>query len=472
MIFIRANISLFIMVCATLLLWPVQTASACSCISSGPPCQAYWTTSAVFSGRVTEISSSNPDSESADVFGQRLVRFTQTEVYRGVTENTLEVLTGSGGGDCGYSFKVGESYLVYAYRNPKDNKLYASICSRTRLLSEATEDLDFIRGLAKTEGGGTIYGLVNSFRRVRTADGNQQPPGPLAGVAVTIEGSGKTLKLLTDVKGEFRSSSLPSGNYSVRVTAPEGLWPANTERKVKIEDKGCAALQFSLEPDTSLSGKVLDESGGPASKIMVDLMPSSLINDRAQSGNLFVQTDDEGRFEFRSIPPGEYYLGIRLSRIAEPTFAYPRTFYPSTQDLSRAEAITIGEGQNLQGYTIQLPQKLTPRRIEGIVLWPDGKPVPNAGICFEEVEYAEGALCFGGDARVGEDGRFSFTAFNGLRYIVRVHASVPGAGGSGQRHAEPVEVPANGNITNLRIVITEPNGTCPKCIRWTRKSGQ
>jgi hypothetical protein len=79
------------------------------------------------------------------------------------------------------------------------------------------------------------------------------------------------------------------------------------------------------------------------------------------------------------------------------------------------------------------------------------------------VEYAEGSLCFEGNAKVGEDGRFSFTLFEGMRYLVRSQVNVRGEG-SGQRHTKPVEVPANGDVSDIEIVISEPNGNCENVI--------
>ncbi len=32
-----------------------------------------------------------------------------------------------------------------------------------------------------------------------------------------------------------------------------------------------------------------------------------------------------------------------------------------------------------------------------------------------------------------------------------------------QRHAEPVAIPARGDVTNLVLVISEPGGTCERC---------
>src|SRR5262245_55689686 len=156
---------------ATLLFLPVTRTDvyACDCAGNRPPCEAYWEASAVFAGIVTNsslISVKDGDQQ----YQQRLVSFAIEEAFRGPHETSAEVITGVWDGDCGFGFIRGERYLVYAYTNPQDNKLYTSICQRTRALSEAGEDLQYIRGLSSAAHGALIYGEAQRYRR----DGEQE----------------------------------------------------------------------------------------------------------------------------------------------------------------------------------------------------------------------------------------------------------------------------------------------------------
>jgi hypothetical protein len=49
----------------------------------------------------------------------RVVRLSVGDVLAGVdgSQKEIEILTGYGGGDCGYQFQVGTEYVVYAYKN-------------------------------------------------------------------------------------------------------------------------------------------------------------------------------------------------------------------------------------------------------------------------------------------------------------------------------------------------------------------
>ena len=114
-------------------------ADACSCDSSGPPCQNAFQVDAVFIGTVQGISEIEGTAESP--YRRRLVTFTTPRVFRGRQGTTTQVMTGMDSGDCGYTFKRGMTYLVYAYQPPKGGTLTTGICSRTRPIEEASEDL-------------------------------------------------------------------------------------------------------------------------------------------------------------------------------------------------------------------------------------------------------------------------------------------------------------------------------------------
>ena len=88
---------------------------------------------AVFSGEVVEVIQ-NPQ------FFYVEVRFKVENSWKQVRTEELTIHTGRGGGDCGYNFEVGQSYLVYAYGSD-ETRLETNICQRTRKLADAEEDL-------------------------------------------------------------------------------------------------------------------------------------------------------------------------------------------------------------------------------------------------------------------------------------------------------------------------------------------
>lgn len=440
---------------------------ACSCIDSGLPCQAFWNTDAVFSGEVKEIIDPPPkemslaNGDKAYSYQQKKIRFAVEEGFRGVSgETTVEVTTGRGGGDCGYPFVSGEKYLVYAYKNKQTGEFHAGICSRTQLLANAAEDLQYFRSLATKPSGSTVSGFVVQTFPYKN-DAPYKNPQPLANIPVIIENSLNKSETKTDEKGAYWFWNLAAGEYEISIKSPDNLWGAETPQKIKVFDKGCARTLFYLQTKTFLSGRLLDKKSMPVTKTAVSLVPIEQLNNSKHYDLKTSFTDDRGRFEFRSIPDGKYYLGIRLSGISDALFPYPQTFYPGTLDLKKARIITITQGQILENYNLKLLKKLRVRHISGIVLNPDGTPAANASIGVNETEYFYSFYYFS-PAQTKADGTFSFDIIDGIRYLVKPVGYAPDTPAR-QRHAEPVELPKNGDVLNLKFVLTEPNGNCEKC---------
>jgi hypothetical protein len=202
-----------------------------------PACEAAWDPGAVFAGKVLTIERN----------ANQRVRFQILEPFRGATTSEIDVYTGGGGGDCGYSFIVGRSYLVYAYQGPGAPRLTTGICSRTRMLSQASEDLAYLRSVpANGALGATITGTVYD----RTRNVSKQPGavqlGTAASVGVVIECGGALFRSTTNADGRFSISGVPVGSCTPRLepSAEYSVWPASA---VEIRDpRGCADVSLQI----------------------------------------------------------------------------------------------------------------------------------------------------------------------------------------------------------------------------------
>lgn len=114
-----------------------DTARACSCESPKSPAQELERAAAVFAGKVVEIMS---HKQTADPFLTIEVVFNVETIWKGAGDKTVSVFTSAHSDNCGYRFKRGRTYLVYAYRH-LGGQVSTSICSRTRRLKNAHEDL-------------------------------------------------------------------------------------------------------------------------------------------------------------------------------------------------------------------------------------------------------------------------------------------------------------------------------------------
>lgn len=118
-------------------LWtaPCDT-GVCSCIPPRDVLSTFRTADAVFTGRVVRARNVTLDN------GRQMRRVTLRvdRAWKGVGSRTVVVITGSGGGDCGFPFRRRQSYLVYAHRW-NDGQLGAGLCGRTAELARAAGDL-------------------------------------------------------------------------------------------------------------------------------------------------------------------------------------------------------------------------------------------------------------------------------------------------------------------------------------------
>jgi hypothetical protein len=105
----------------------------------------------VFEGKVDHIEITNwpfkPEpGKTVSMVPAALVAFSNVRLYRGSPRKHYIVETGLGGGDCGYPFKAGESYLVDARAEDDSGRLSTGICSATTPLESAGAALRLLRG--------------------------------------------------------------------------------------------------------------------------------------------------------------------------------------------------------------------------------------------------------------------------------------------------------------------------------------
>ena len=112
-------------------------------------------------------------------------------VWKGPEYTTLVVHTAPGEASCGYEFKIGTEYLVYA-RGTEAN-LQTSLCSRTQLLSAASEDL-------KVLGEGTAPTIENPGGPLENPSGPKDTQSPITTVVLGLTVIGAAAILVAVVR--------------------------------------------------------------------------------------------------------------------------------------------------------------------------------------------------------------------------------------------------------------------------------
>lgn len=167
-------------------------------------------------------------------------------------------------------------------------------------------------------------------------------------------------------------------------------------------------------PTGYVSGKLLDPEGRPISDADVNIYsvndpPTNVDDDSAT-------TDEKGRFEF-AVPPGDYIIGFNTFWPPSAKAPYPPTYYPSTMERAKAQVVSVGDKQRAKNLVLKMLQPLITRVIQVKVLWPDGRPVPDANVWISQLSDPTAVVGMS-VSHTSIDGTFDLTGFEGIDYIL------------------------------------------------------
>jgi hypothetical protein len=392
-----------------------RTAHACSCLRPGTPCESYGSAAAVFVGTPISVREADRSNQKDVDWTPKAFKFSVEQSYLGVEGTEIEVFTGRGGGDCGYGFRIGERYLVYA--SNYQNRLTTGICSRTTPFSKATDDLAFLGTLSSATPGATIYGQV-----VRNTPPKTNTPPINEDIVVKIEGDNVRREIHPDPHGHYRVAGLTAGKFKVALQLPETFIVSQPEREVSISDRGCASVVYYISENGRMSGRVVDEAGQPVARILVSVVPSG--SDPKAAFVTLDRTDDEGQFNFSAIPSGRYLIAVNFNRYPEPndtTNAYPPAFYPGVVDQTAAEVISLGMGEKRTGLDIRISARRPSSVLAGQIVWTDGSPVGTALLAMRDDSQSDSGIRHG--VEVDARGKFTINGYVGQKLILEAHSN-------------------------------------------------
>jgi hypothetical protein len=116
---------------AVLTLTP-RSARACSCLPAKPPAEARSAADAVFEGKLVAQSDADADHTRFE--------FSVSRVWKGDVAAATYVVSHKQSATCGRTYRADTTYIVYA-RTAKDGGLTDGLCSRSRPVEDAAEDL-------------------------------------------------------------------------------------------------------------------------------------------------------------------------------------------------------------------------------------------------------------------------------------------------------------------------------------------
>jgi hypothetical protein len=433
------KIALYTLILVAFLCASARDAYACDChFGGGVVCEDFWKAKAVFVGTVIESKTVKVKQDSSE-WPQRLVRLSIDEAFTGVEGPQVEILTGLGDGDCGIGFRTTQQYLVYAYET-KDGQLQTSICTRTKPISKAAEDLAYARGLAKAKPVGKLTVEVVRFDRDTNGVGTHTA---LVGIPVKIKGPTIDLNRTTDKSGTIVVTDLAAGDYEVSAAVPEGLTNFDPLRKIKLTERGCGLVHISLVVDGRLNGRVVSASGLPVPGAEIFLIAA---DKEKYSGHWAASySDQNGNYGFNRIPAGRYVLIIRFDGMTSQNRPFPTLYYPGVSERAEAKVFTISEGQRIESFELVMPPMPAEHTIEGVVVGTDGGPVAGA-----KVGYASDSLTY--RVEVDERGHFSFKAYEGTGLSMRASKELA----PGKHVSSPwMEIKVTAGLKPITLVVPD-----------------
>lgn len=221
---------------------------------------------------------------------------------------------------------------------------------------------------------GSIQGVVEQvstktgIAEVQIVVTAQAPPPSATQARGAFGGGTQTVATLqTDATGHFEMKNLAPGNYTIQATREGYLAGGLDQLSVNalaiavatVTADQVSNVTISMTRGSTLSGRITDTNGNPATKINVAAFQFAYQQDgRALLREVLArQTDDHGEYRLFWLSPGDYYIGIRIpvrgAASAVTSIAHP-LFLPGVVDANAATRITVTEGADLTGLSFSL----------------------------------------------------------------------------------------------------------------------
>ena len=332
------------------------------------------------------------------------------------------------------------------------------VATQTQVLPRPPRDVR-----AEATGKGVISGVVED------TDGR---PLRRAGVRLASEALMTTRQFFTRDDGSFLFDGLPPGSYSLSAgrtgymdTQFGAQRQGGTGSAIALAaDQQMTKIVLKLSRYAAITGVVYDQNGEPAAGISVEAMRYTMRTGSRTLSSVYGRastTDDRGVYRLTGLLPGEYYVAAGPPVLApkdvqvlstvdvdralqllkapsgtatEITFerqrqAFAPVFFPGAVELSAAQTITLGQGEERGGIDVRL-QLVPAARVTGTVAASDGRTVAGLEVWAVPVTDTSSMDLFspymGRTIFTDPQGRFAFPALIPGRYTILVKSGQPG----------------------------------------------
>jgi hypothetical protein len=294
---------------------------------------------------------------------------------------------------------------------------------------------------------GSISGRV-------TIDGNAAAGIPVAAVSgETVNRRNAAAKAVSDVQGYYLISGLGPGQYQIWTLTPSMIAEPDTSptyfnysgavKSILLgANEDVQSIDLKLIRGAVITGRVTNADNKPvvAEPIYVQLLDPSGAPRFGAIGSAYdemYQTDDRGIYRIFSLPPGRYKVSVGRDPAEgiQRGQRYQRTFYPDTNDLSKASIVELKEGDEAKNIDIKVEPAPPTYVVSGRVIDSEsGLPIPKAGITFMIAPKGTGPPSPGFGMPADDRGQFSFSGISPGRYAAYATSQAYG----GNFYGDPV----------------------------------
>lgn len=391
---------------------------ACVCAGYSTADKAFNRSGAVFLGEVIEIrpilfhhlSQEEKLAWSGGLGGipddlpiDNNVRFAVQEAWKGLSglKETVIRSTLDPQGTCGFPFKIGKRYVVFAYQGT--DSLVAGTCSGTDVFEDSTAMIRYLRRKSRGDHRSIVAGWIGDWGNDNPAGMVRDSTGRLLPVTLSLQGPGMEKRTRPQAGGRFEFDGLRPGTYKLNLELPFDYDPHPFEYRVELVDPIDFAEVYVSSPNLPAGGiglSIRDAAGRSLPTMMLFLDDSK---SRAYIEN--------GVLKASHLSPGRYTLAFPL----DGSSSGDRIYYPNTEDPDEAQIIEIEAGQITRLPEWRLPFEVEPTLLEGVVLLPDGHPASGATVALNA------DMLFHWTS-ADQDGRFQLRYYLPFRYQLEANA--------------------------------------------------
>jgi hypothetical protein len=304
------------------------------------------------------------------------------------------------------------SYLFYAERPMGQLAPDIIFADQPKELEAAEADLRFLREVAANDQTTVVHGSLT----FQDPD-HQLRPAPLAGVVLRVTLDDQHYETTTGADGTFMITGVPPGVLRIEPELP-GHLTLPPQSNGGILKGGCLAVDMRAALNGRIRGRVTLDSGQPFRGI-VEIVPHG---HSRQLPDSYARTNEAGEFAFSAVPPGDYLLGINVSRQPQGGAPFAPTYFAGTTDRSLATPVTVGAGTEHAGIDWIVSSRLREGSVE-VTFDTAGESQKDPLVCV--TMYDSNLRDSGGGGYELRSGAVVVPVVEGIRYRFLAHARTP-----------------------------------------------